>query len=97
MKAGVNYNYYDDPKVARLIEPLIVKNISTQIEFGCNPEVVYCLGQGKNFSYLQKLNDQYRWWKKVVALPHPRWIMQYKLRTKDHFIERYKDALSAEG
>lgn len=92
-KDGVNYNYYDDPKLAKLIEPFIIQNLETQIQFGCNREVVYCLGQGKNFNYLQKLNDQHHWWRRVVPLPHPRWIMQYRLKTKKAFIEMYRKAL----
>lgn len=93
-KDGVNYNYYDDPKLAKRIEPFIIQNLETQIKFGCNREVVYCLGQGKNFNYLQKLNDQHHWWRRVVPLPHPRWIMQYRLKTKKAFIDLYRKALS---
>ena len=93
IKDGVNYNYYDDPKLAKQIEPFIIMNIETQIKFGCNPEVVYCLGQGKNAAYLQKLNDKYQWWHRVVPLPHPRWIMQYRLKRKEEFLQQYKDAL----
>lgn len=93
-KDGVNYNYYDDPVVAKLLEPFIVQNLETQMKFGCNREVVYCLGQGKNFNYLQKLNDQHQWWRRVEPLPHPRWIMQYRLKKKAEFIQMYKAAFS---
>jgi hypothetical protein len=89
VKNGVNYNYYDDPKLAKLMEPNIVQNIETQRSFGCIDEVVYCLGQGKNYEYLKKLNDQHQWWKRVVPLPHPRWIMQYRLKRKEEFLEQY--------
>jgi hypothetical protein len=93
VKNGVNYNYYDDPKLAKLMEPFIVQNIETQRTFGCINEVVYCLGQGKNYDYLKKLNDQHQWWKRVVPLPHPRWIMQYRLKRKEEFIEQYVSSL----
>ena len=92
-KDGVNYNYYDDAKLAKQIEPFIIHNIETQRAFGCNDEVVYCLGQGKNFEYLNKLNDRHYWWKKVVPLPHPRWIMQYRLKRKEEFIKQYQELL----
>ena len=94
IKNGLNYNYYDDPKLAKQIEPFIIMNIETQMKFGCNREVVYCLGQGKNAAFLQKLNDKHQWWHRVVPLPHPRWIMQYRLRKKQEFIRMYKDALT---
>jgi len=61
VKNGVNYNYYDDPKLAKLMEPFIVQNIETQRSFRSSDEVVYCLGQGKNYDYLKKLNDQHHW------------------------------------
>jgi hypothetical protein len=93
LKNGINYNYYDDPKLAKLIAPFIIQNIETQRAFGCNDEVVYCLGQGKNYDYLKKLNDQHQWWRRVVPLPHPRWIMQYRLKRKEEFLKQYCDEL----
>jgi len=92
MKNGVNYNYYDDPKLAKLMEPFIIQNIETQRSFGCIEEVVYCLGQGKNYDYLKKLNDQHHWWRRVVPLPHPRWIMQYRLKRKEEILKQYASA-----
>jgi len=79
--------------LAKLIEPFIVQNIETQRSFGCNEEVVYCLGQGKNYNYLKKLNDQHQWWRRVVPLPHPRWIMQYRLKRKEEFLKQYVSSL----
>jgi len=93
IKGGVNYNYYDDPNLAKQIEPFIIMNIETQMKFGCNRDVVYCLGQGKNSAYLQKLNDKHQWWRRVVPLPHPRWIMQYRLKRKEEFLKQYCDLL----
>ena len=93
IKKGKNYNYYDDRKLSETIKPYIVANIETQIAFGANRSVVYCLGQGKNYNYLNSLNSQYHWWDRVVPLPHPRWIMQYKLRSKEEYLELYKENL----
>jgi hypothetical protein len=90
---GLNYNYYDDAQLARRIEPFIIRNIETQMAFGANKSIVFCLGQGKNYDYLKKLNDRHRWWKKVEPLPHPRWIMQYRLKRKEDFLKQYADLL----
>jgi len=93
VKAGKNYNYYDDPQLSKVVRPFIIENIETQLKFGANRSRVYCLGQGKNFEYLSQLNDEFQWWERVIPLPHPRWIMQYRLKKKEEFIEVYQRAL----
>lgn len=93
LKEGKNYNYYDEPGLLRAIEPFIIKNIDTQIAFGALRDVVFCLGQGQNTAHLVRLNDRYRWWKRVVALPHPRWIMQYRRSEMEAYLSVYQDAL----
>lgn len=95
VRHGKNYNYYDDKALSTVLASYITENIETQIQFGANREAVYCLGQGKNFTYLEALNNTYKWWKKVVPLPHPRWIMQYKLKRKEEFIHLYRDIFLA--
>lgn len=93
VRHGKNYNYYDDKQLTEILQEYIIQNIETQIEFGADRSVVYCLGQGKNFTHLQSFNEKYKWWDRVVPLPHPRWVMQYKLKQKSHFIDVYKMAL----
>lgn len=93
VKNGKNYNYYDDPQLSKVIRPFIIRNIETQLTFGADRSKVFCLGQGKNFEYLSKLNDEYQWWERVIPLPHPRWVMQYRLKRKEEFIGQYKEAL----
>lgn len=93
VKGGKNYNYYDDPQLSKLVRPFIIQNIETQMSFGADRSRVFCLGQGKNYEYLSKLNEEHQWWESVVPLPHPRWVMQYRLKRKEEFIELYKNAL----
>ncbi|MEP6794154.1 MAG: uracil-DNA glycosylase family protein [Saprospiraceae bacterium] len=92
VKDGRNYNYYDDRGLAEAVKPFIIQNIESQIKFGADLHKVFCLGQGKNFEFLKELNQEYKWWKEVIPLPHPRWVMQYKLKQKESFIELYKSA-----
>ena len=89
VKHGKNYNYYDDRGLLESVTPYIIANIESQIKIGADRSVVFCLGQGKNYTFLESLNQKYQWWDRVVPLPHPRWIMQYKLKRKDEFIEMY--------
>lgn len=93
IKGGNNYNYYDDAELSHRVRPFIIESIEAQLAFGCDSSKVFCLGQGKNFDYLNKLNDEYQWWERVVPLPHPRWIMQYKRKRKEEFLDLYKESL----
>jgi hypothetical protein len=94
LKDGKNYNYYDDRVTETLVTPFIIENIETQLSFGGNREYGFCLGQGKNYKYLKKLNETHQWFEKVVPLPHPRWIMQYRLKRKQEFLDQYVEKLS---
>lgn len=93
LKDGINYNYYDDPELSKRVRPFIIQHIETQLSFGANQDKVCCLGQGKNFEYLSRLNDEFKWWKRVVPLPHPRWVMQYRLKRKQEYVELYRKEL----
>jgi len=93
LKDGKNYNYYDDRQVLEAVEPFIIRNINKQLSFGADREVAFCLGQGQNMKHLERLNEAHGWWKRVVPLPHPRWVMQYRLKQKEVFIQQYKDLL----
>lgn len=85
----VNYNYYDRPDLTQAVYPFIVENIKKQIAIGFETDVCFCFGTGKNEAFLRKLNDEMHFFKKIVALEHPRFIMQYKSKSKDFYIEKY--------
>jgi hypothetical protein len=89
IKQGKNYNYYDDPALMQRVEPFIVDHLRTQIAFGADTDLVYCLGQGKNHQYLVKLNQKHQFFREIIPLPHPRWVMQYRLKRKDEFVYDY--------
>jgi hypothetical protein len=88
-KAGKNLNYYDDKVLAERIIPFSVDCLRKQIEWGLSTSVALCLGEGVNFKFLSKLNNEYKLFEKIVPLSHPRFIMQYKLKTKDAYIDKY--------
>jgi hypothetical protein len=52
------------------------------------------MGQGKNYAFLNKLNQEHGFFEKIIPLPHPRWVMQYRLKRKKEFIREYVDKLS---
>lgn len=84
-----NLNYYDDRELLPAIEPFIIKNMDRLLDNPQVTEVCFCIGGEKNFRYLTKLNDQFQWFKKIVPLPHPRFIMQYRRKQKTQFIQQY--------
>lgn len=90
----VNFNYYDDSKLKKKIKPFVLDCIKKQLEFGIETETCYCLGNAANYNYLNELNSEYNFFKEIVALPHPRWIMQYRLKKKNNFIEQYLNAFN---
>lgn len=89
VKDGVNLNYYDIPKVRDYLESYMVKSLKQQIAMGAIGKIAYSMGKGQNFKYLQHLNKNYDLFDKVEPLPHPRWIMQYRLKRKMEFIHEY--------
>jgi len=55
-------------------------------------DVCFCFGTGKNEAFLKKLNDKFQFFGGIVALEHPRYIMQYKAKEKADYIEKYLKA-----
>jgi len=94
IKNNKNLNYYDDRKLENNIKIFVIDCIKQQLAFGIESEIAFCLGEGKNFVYLSKLNNEMKFFDKIVSLPHPRFIMQYRLKKKREYIERYLRALT---
>lgn len=86
---SINYNYYDDQFLARAMSPFIVQNIQTQLAFGIYRHTCVCLGTGKNEAFLRRLNHEHHFFENIVALEHPRFIMQYKSKQKEHYVHKY--------
>jgi hypothetical protein len=89
-----NYNYYDSKELLNALHDLIIDNINKQIALGVKTDVCFCFGTGKNEHFLHKLNEEHRFFKKIIALEHPRFIMQYKNPQKQFYIEKYISAFN---
>jgi hypothetical protein len=89
-----NYNYYDSRELENSVSGFIIDNIRTQIDLGVATDICFCFGTGKNETYLRKLNEQHHFFKEVIALEHPRFIMQYKAKSKQFYIDKYIEAFS---
>lgn len=89
VKDGKNLNYYDDIELKKSIQPFVVNCMQKQLRFGLKTDVCFCIGKGENLKYLQSLNKQYKWFGRLEAVAHPRFIMQYKLKHKQDYIHKY--------
>lgn len=93
VRDGKNYNYYDDAEFCKTLEPFVVETLQEQISFGAKP-VVILFGTGKNQKFFTNLNNKYHFFDTVLALEHPRYIMQYKRKHIDVYIKKYIDVFS---
>jgi hypothetical protein len=90
---GKNLNYYDQPRLQRAVEPFIRSSIEKQLAMGGRRDAAIVLGAGKNFAYLQRLNDECGYFERLLPVEHPRFIMQYRRRRLDEYVASYLSAL----
>jgi hypothetical protein len=94
VKDGKNINYYDIPKLEKAITPFIVQSMDQLIDMGMSTEKVFCIGGDKNLKALTRLNEKHKWFKEIAALPHPRFIMQYRRKKMHEYIDLWITSLS---
>ena len=87
---SVNCNYYENKLLTFIISALKV-----QVEFGIDTSVCYCIGSGKNFQELNKINKELKLFKKITPLEHPRFITQYHPRDEEEYLDKYLRALKS--
>jgi hypothetical protein len=91
----INYNYYDSKALTDAVYDFIKSNIQTQIDLGIDTDICFCFGNGKNEKFLRKLNEENKFFRKIVALEHPRFIVQYKSKEKQLYIDKYLSAFNS--
>jgi hypothetical protein len=84
-----NLNYYDDKTLLKDIKPFAIDCLQKQLKFGVKRNVAFCLGDGKNYKFLSNLNDERHFFDAVIPFSHPRFIMKYKLKTKQLYLDHY--------
>jgi Domain of unknown function (DUF4918) len=94
IRHGKNYNYYDDPEMFAVIKPFIVESMNHQLTFGARRDMAIVLGTGQNQKTFNGLNAQYGWFEKVLALEHPRYIMQYQRKRLAEYFRKYREVFS---
>ena len=93
VRDGKNLNYYDDRDLEKVIGTFIESTLRDQLRLGIRRDIAICLGEGRNMQYLEKLNRELGLFDRIIPLPHPRWVMQYRFRRKDEFTGKYLEVL----
>lgn len=94
VKHGKNINYYDDKELLKTVQPFIIKTLKHLLDFKVDTSECFSIGGEKNFKYLSSLNDQFEWFDEILPLPHPRFIMQYRRKQKQQFIQQYLEFIT---
>jgi hypothetical protein len=90
----VNYNYYDDKALMEAVGPFILEKLQEQIAFGLRRDKAFCLGEGKNLKYLKQINKEHQFFDEIIPLSHPRFVVQYKQKYKQAYVEDYLKKLA---
>lgn len=91
---AVNYNYYDSKNLEKSLLPFIEDCLHKQMDFNLKTDVCYCLGTGNNFKFINELNKRLNIFEKVIPLEHPRYILQYKRKQTDKYVQKYIEAFA---
>lgn len=94
IKNGKNLNYYDIKALQEMVYDFMLRSLKEQLNFGIRQDVCFCLGQGKNFQFLEKLNKKHQLFNKIIPLAHPRYILQYKRKYVQDYIDEFVFKLS---
>lgn len=84
-----NYNYYDSRELTAAVYDFGVENLRKQLSLGIETDICYCFGTGKNEKFITALNGKFGFFREIIALEHPRFIMQYKSKSKQEYLEKY--------
>ena len=91
---GINHNYYDSPALLNISKPFILETLCAQMDFGVNRKVAILIGTGKNQKFFADLNDKHGFFKKLYAVEHPRFIMQYRRKQLAKYLKKYQRIFS---
>ncbi|MCD8081544.1 MAG: SMUG2 DNA glycosylase family protein [Bacteroides sp.] len=91
----VNCNYYDDKELIRTMYDFMVSSLRRQISFGIDTEVCYILGK-RNATFIREINRKEKFFRRLVELEHPRYIVQYKSGDTEFYLAKYLDTLCGE-
>ncbi|MBX2898082.1 MAG: DUF4918 family protein [Cyclobacteriaceae bacterium] len=93
-KENKNLNYYDNLTLEKRLQPFMKACMRAQLAWGLHTDIAFCLGEGANYKFLHAWNKEENFFKEIIPLPHPRFVMQYKRKQLDSYVTHYLDKLS---
>ncbi len=95
VRDGLNYNYYDDPLLLARLTPFILRTLHAQLALNVRRGAAIVLGSGANQKFFTRLNDEHGFFRNVLRLDHPRFIMQYRRKRLTHYRREYARVFTA--
>jgi hypothetical protein len=95
VRDGLNFNYYDDRVLLARIRPFVVRTLNFQLALGACRGTAIVLGSGANRRFLTALNHEHGLFRSILALDHPRFIMQYRRKQLAHYRREYSRTFAA--
>jgi hypothetical protein len=89
-----NLNYYDIRALQEAITPFAVRSMKRLLTAAVDRSKCYCIGEGENFKFLSALNAKHKWFEDIIPLAHPRFVMQYRRKQLQQYIDDYIAELS---
>jgi hypothetical protein len=89
-----NLNYYDIRELQEAITPFAIRSMEQMLTANVDRSKCYCIGEGDNFRFLSALNQQRHWFEEIIPLAHPRFVMQYRRKQLQQYIDIYLSRLS---
>lgn len=93
----VNFNYYDSKELQQVLTGFMAESVRQHIQMGIRTDTAFCLGSGKNYRFLQRLNEKQGFFDALIPLDHPRYVMQYRSKHKSDYVRAFVDALKKPG
>lgn len=90
---GKNVNFYDSRELQAALTPLIQQWVNTQTQFGLRRDTTIILGTGKLQSFVERNVRSQCSFGNVIYLEHPRYIMQYRRKQREAYVEKYVNVL----
>ena len=88
-----NINFYDDVALNRSIVPFVISSLRTQHKAGLLADRCIILGTGKLKTFSEREVRHAMGYKNIVYLEHPRFIMQYRRKHIQMYVDKYVDAI----